>query len=166
MLDKIDRVSGTVWVSSRAEEERTMSFMNTDEQQMYFHGTDADLPIGAILVPGAALENSKDHGRSDHVYLTCDGGSSDGYDVAVREALGWARTACMVAEDDGNNENPTAFVYIVEPLGEVEPDNAIDDQVGSEAVRTTSARIVGVLDHYDLELYLPSPCYGPTYLAL
>lgn len=135
----------------------------------FYHGTNADLAIGDILVPGAQLGVSVNHGRSEHVYITWDGFTSDedeGYRVAMTEALAWARTACMVAEDEQDAEDPEAFVYIVEPLGAVEPDGAIDEQVGEEARRTSSARIIGVVDPYDLELYLPKPCYGSTYLSV
>lgn len=134
---------------------------------MFFHGTNVDLPIGAILVPGVELESSN-YGRSSHVYMTHDDFTPESdddapYDVALREALAWGRTACMLAEESGDGEQ-SAFVYVVEPLGAVEADGSED--VGSEAVRTSSARIVGVMDHYDLEEYLPSPCFGETYLAI
>lgn len=134
---------------------------------MFFHGTNVDLPIGAILVPGVELDSSN-YGRSSHVYVTHDGfmpedPDVDPYDVALREAFAWARTACMIAEESSDEEQ-SAFVYIVEPLGAVEEDGSED--VGAEAVRTSSARIVGVMDHYDLEEYLPSPFHGESYLNL
>lgn len=135
----------------------------------YFHGTNVDLPIGEILVPGVELGESRNHGRSEHVYMTWDGFSDNpdvGYGTAVREAFAWALTACMVAEDEGDDETQQAYVYIVEPLGEVEPDEACDEQVGEESVRTSSARIVGVMDPYELQLHLPYPFYGEDYLNL
>jgi hypothetical protein len=135
----------------------------------FYHGTNVDLAIGDILVPGVQLGGSTNHGRSEHVYMTWDGFTEDaneGYRVALTEALAWARTACMVAEDEQGAEDPEAFVYIVEPLGEVLSDDSGDEQVGDEARRTSSARIIGVVDSYDLELYLPKPCYGATYLSV
>jgi hypothetical protein len=127
----------------------------------YFHGTDADLEIGDILLPGSKLSTTRNYGRSEHVYLTTDSfDAKDAHDIAVREALAWARTACMVAEDEGHNEDPFAFVYIVEPIGEVESDGSED--VGEEAVRCGSARIVGMVDYETLLDYLPA--YGKSYL--
>lgn len=133
---------------------------------MFFHGTNVDLPLGAILVPGVELEASN-YGRSSHVYLTHDDfipeGDGDPYEIALREAFAWGRTACMMAEELGEEEQ-SVFVYIVEPLGELEADGSED--VGAEAVRTSRARIVGVMDHYDLEEYLPSPFFGESYLSI
>jgi hypothetical protein len=137
----------------------------------YFHGTNADLSVGDILIPGTQLPDVKDHGRSEHVYLTWDafivdeddeveGFSSE--DIAIREAYSWARVACSVAEDEGSEKDQQAFVYVVEPVTAVEQDAAGD--VGPEAVRTTAARIIAVLDGYDLEVFAPR--YGSSYLNL
>lgn len=112
----------------------------------FFHGTNADLSIGDLLLPGALLHVTANHGRSEHVYMTSD--SLVDYDYAVKEAYAWARTACMVAEDEGTDEEPEAYVYIVEPLEAVEADGGED--VGDEAFRTGTARIIGVVDAYDL----------------
>lgn len=135
---------------------------------IFFHGTDADLNIGDVLVPGSVLNVSANYGRSEHVYMTWDNFIPDedeeltAHVVALKEAYAWARTACMVAEDERGEEDVQAFVYIVEPLGEVFPDDSCDDGVGDEAVRTSSAVIVGVVDVYDLFDFRPA--YGDDYL--
>jgi len=129
---------------------------------VYYHGTDADLVIGDILIPGAELGVSANHGRSNHVYMTTDTfDAPDAKDIALTEAFMWARTACMVAEDEREEEDPTAFVYIVEPIGAVEADGGED--VGDEAVRCGSARIIGYVDGYDLLDYMPA--YGKSYIS-
>lgn len=130
----------------------------------YFHGTNADLPIGAVLLPGEQLGVSMNHGRSKHVYMTTDTfteANGKGRSVAVREALAWARTACMVEEEEDDDAEPYAFVYIVQPLGDVEPDSSED--VGEEAVRTSHAVIIGVVEEEELYDYLPA--YGKSYLS-
>lgn len=126
----------------------------------FYHGTNAELNIGDILIPGIELGVTANHGRSNHVYLTND--EQVGEDIAMREAYKWAATACSVAEDEETDPDPTAYVYIVEPLGGIEPDGCSDGDVGEEAVRTTSAVIVGVVDPYDLYAYRPN--YGKHYL--
>lgn len=134
----------------------------------YFHGTNADLQLGEILIPGSALGVSANHGRSDHVYLTWDGFNPSDVEAAkayaMKEAYAWARTACMVAEDETGDDDQQAYVYIVEPVGAVEPDGSLDEEVGEEAVRCGSARIVSVVDGYDLYDFRPS--FGQDYLNL
>ena len=136
----------------------------------FFHGTDADLQVGDILVPGSTLGVSANHGRSEHVYMTCDNftpqvdSKFSSYEIALKEAYSWARTACMVAEDEREDEFPQAYVYIVEPLGEVEADGSLDEGVGLEAVRTNEAKIIGIIDNYDLYEFCPP--FGSTYLNL
>lgn len=98
----------------------------------YFHGTDAKLSVGDVLVPGVLI--GKDYGRSSHVYITLDD---------ARKALSWAETAVSVSET-----NTSPYVYTVEPLGEVEPDNACDDGAGEESFRTSSAVITGVITEF------------------
>lgn len=134
----------------------------------YFHGTNADLQLGELLVPGAHLGVSSNHDRSDHVYLTWDGFNSsdveEAKEYAMKEAYAWARTACMVAEDETGDDDQHAYVYIVEPIGSVEADGSTDEGVGEEAVRCGSARIIGVVDAYDL--YDLRPSFGQNYLNL
>lgn len=126
----------------------------------FYHGTNADLEIGDILVPGEVLSVSANYGRSAHVYMTTDEFGANN-DTAIREAYMWARTACMVAEDEEIEEDPCAYVYVVEPLGAVEADGGED--VGEEAVRTSTARIVGIVDGYDLLSDYPMT-YGKSYI--
>ncbi len=102
----------------------------------YFHGTNAELQIGDILVPGVQI--GKDFGRSNHVYLVSDENCTN----AVAIARCWAEVAVEM-DESSNTTSPN--VYTVQPLGEVEKDNACDDQVGEESFRTSSAVITSVV---------------------
>jgi hypothetical protein len=128
----------------------------------FFHGTNADLNIGDILLPGDQLSTNMNHGRSAHVYMTADQAAGVSEGTAISEAYAWARTACMVAEDEDAEEDQCAYVYIVEPCGSVEVDGS--DDVGEEAFRTTSAVITGFVDPYDL--YEMKPGFGNHYLMV
>jgi hypothetical protein len=126
----------------------------------FFHGTDTYLPVGSILVPGVEIDQVRNYGRSNHVYMTTDHNNPED-DIAIREAYAWARTACMVTEDENEDEiEAFAFVYIVEPLGDVVADGGED--VGEEAVRTSSARIIGCVSEDVLVDYVPG--FGKSYL--
>lgn len=94
----------------------------------YFHGTDVQLNIGEVLVPGILI--GKDYGRSNHVYLTLDD---------PQKALSWAKTAASMSDTPS-----MVYVYTVDPVGVVEEDNACDDGAGEESFRTSSAVITGV----------------------
>lgn len=93
----------------------------------YFHGTDAQLEIGDVLVPGALI--GKDYGRSNHVYITLND---------PEKALSWAKTAASMSDTPS-----MVYVYTVEPVGAVEEDEACDDGAGEESFRTSSAVITG-----------------------
>lgn len=87
-----------------------------------------------------------------------------GRDVALSEAYAWARTACMVAEEEGNLDPGSleVFIYVVEPIGGVEPDGSAD--TGVEAMRCPRARIVDAVDHGDL--WDHRPAHVPSRLHL
>ena len=129
----------------------------------FFHGTDAVLAVGDTLYPGDALGVSVNKGDSAHVYMTTDEFvpvEGDATDMAIGEAYAWARTACMIAEDERGEECPTAFVYIVEPIGTVGKD--AHEDVGQECVRADAALIVGIIDSHSLLSH--DTGFGDTYI--
>lgn len=132
----------------------------------FFHGTHADLEIGDTILTG--MDTGNDHGRSQHVYMTHAASThpeSTEYTEAVADAYSWARAACAVAAERNDDEDVEAFVYMVAPVGEVETDE--EDGAGVNTVRTAGyARIVGVVDAYDLEALLPAGFVGNTFLNL
>lgn len=78
------------------------------EPGVYLHGTKADLPIGALLVPGR--ESNFEGGRvMNHVYFT-----------ATLDAATWG---AELAGGEGRGR-----IYVVEPTGEVEDDPNVTDK--------------------------------------
>jgi hypothetical protein len=125
---------------------------------MYFHGTNAELAIGELLYPGDELGLNTNGGDSSVIYLTTDEHSDR--TAAVHEAYTWARTACMVAEDEYPDAYASAYVYIVEALEEVIADD--HDDVAVECVKTGAAVIVGMVAVDQLEQF--DTGYGDKYL--
>ena len=75
---------------------------------VYLHGTKADLPVGALLVPGR--ESNFEHGRvMNYVYFT-----------ATLDAAVWG---AELAAGEGRGR-----VYLVEPSGEFEDDPNVTDK--------------------------------------
>lgn len=103
---------------------------------MFLHGSRHEFNVGDILLPGNHVNKNDNGGKSDHVYLVATEGFSltecedaEGYDnafeFAVSESLWWGGDA---------------FVYIVEPIGEMSYDDNHD--VSPACVRSNTAKII------------------------
>lgn len=108
---------------------------------MFFHGSQHDLNIGDILVPGEEIGFSDNGGHSQHVYIVATSGYSlseveEGsyykrtFDYAIADALFWG----------GKNDSQKTYVYVVEPLAEVTYDET--DRYSPSSMKTDKARIV------------------------
>lgn len=135
---------------------------------VFFHGTNVDLNVGDRIVAGVNVD--KDHGRSNHVYMTHSSSGDSGSDEylgAVSSAYAWARVACADAVESscGDEGDVFAFVYLVKPFSGVEYDT--EDNEDGFSVRTVGdVVIVGAVDHYDLELCLPFGFVGQKFLDI